>query len=176
MHTTKDAAVDAGDIFYFTGRACRKGHITTRYTSSGNCTECMQEIAERTKIRNKAKKRIAHAKRFNDAELCAVTAPMQWHPIFEKLSQIAKGNDAALQQRIIATINGASVEWDAAAFAKAGVRFNGQYITNASSFKVGDPFAIRIGDLWWPGADLMACLRGERPTVTPCNYIPQVSE
>jgi hypothetical protein len=31
----------SGDPRYFTGKACRYGHISERYTASGNCIDCM---------------------------------------------------------------------------------------------------------------------------------------
>lgn len=175
MHTTKEAALESGELFYFNNRACRRGHLSKRYASSGNCVECMEERAEQVKIKNKASRRIANERRFNTGLLFAANFPQQWHPILEKLSYIAQGDDDPLKQRIIATIAGASVDWDAAAFAKAGVQFNGQYIVNAQDFPIGTPFSIRVGELWWPGAELLACLRGEIPTVSPCNFIPQVA-
>lgn len=29
-----------GDMYYFTGKPCSKGHVARRYTSSKSCTEC----------------------------------------------------------------------------------------------------------------------------------------
>lgn len=39
-----DAAM-SGKRHYFTGRPCAKGHISTRYTSTGNCTACQKGYA-----------------------------------------------------------------------------------------------------------------------------------
>ena len=38
-HRRKDAR-SAGEKHYYTGRKCAKGHISPRYTSTGECTEC----------------------------------------------------------------------------------------------------------------------------------------
>ena len=36
----RTAAKEAGERFYFTGKACRNGHVVKRYTSSGLCSAC----------------------------------------------------------------------------------------------------------------------------------------
>lgn len=172
MYTTRDSALAAGELRYISGKPCRRGHNGPRYASSGNCIECVAEMTTIKQIKTKMARRKGIADRTKEPHFHGANYPLEWHAILDKLNIIANGTDQALQQRIIATINGAPLEWDSAAFYKAGVHFNGQYITNAHQFPVGTPFSIRIGDLWWPGADLMACLRGERPTVSPCNYIP----
>lgn len=35
-------ARDLGSKYYFTGRPCKRGHITKRYTSTQTCSECEQ--------------------------------------------------------------------------------------------------------------------------------------
>ncbi len=37
---SRDAAHMAGERTYFTGRACKHGHIVERYVASGNCVSC----------------------------------------------------------------------------------------------------------------------------------------
>jgi hypothetical protein len=32
-----------GDVYFFTGKRCKKGHLSHRYTSSNNCVECIAE-------------------------------------------------------------------------------------------------------------------------------------
>lgn len=39
------AAVEAGLAVYSTGKPCRRGHISTRSTRDGSCTECRREWA-----------------------------------------------------------------------------------------------------------------------------------
>lgn len=41
-YTRKDAK-SIQSIFYFTGKSCPKGHISTRYTSSSKCVTCVKE-------------------------------------------------------------------------------------------------------------------------------------
>ena len=42
---TRSKAKAAGARFYFTGKACRHGHESTRYASSGQCFECVRTRA-----------------------------------------------------------------------------------------------------------------------------------
>ena len=34
-------AKELGERFYFTGKPCKHGHISKRYTDKGTCCECM---------------------------------------------------------------------------------------------------------------------------------------
>lgn len=36
-------AMQRGDVKYYTGRACLNGHLSDRYTKSGNCASCLLE-------------------------------------------------------------------------------------------------------------------------------------
>lgn len=33
-------AIDAGLTHYYTGKPCQRGHVTMRYTLSGQCIDC----------------------------------------------------------------------------------------------------------------------------------------
>ena len=37
-------AKESGDMFYFTGKPCKRGHIALRYTKTHSCVECGKEI------------------------------------------------------------------------------------------------------------------------------------
>jgi len=39
-------AIIKGESVYFTGKACKQGHIVQRYTSSGGCIECIRLARE----------------------------------------------------------------------------------------------------------------------------------
>jgi hypothetical protein len=176
MYTTKEAAATAGDLRYMSTKPCRRGHMSPRYTSSGNCIACVSEKSKQNKIKTKATRTIYNSKLFRDEELFATTCPVDWHNDLNRLVSIARSNDPIMQSAVRAALRGGAVAWNRDAFMAAGVIFNGQYITNASQFPVGHPFSIQIGGIWWPGAPLMACLRGEVSTITPCDFTPQVSE
>lgn len=42
MYTNRNAAALAGAKTFYTGRVCRRGHKADRYTSTGQCVECMK--------------------------------------------------------------------------------------------------------------------------------------
>lgn len=43
LPASREEAVLAGEVFYFTGEPCRHGHIAKRYTTAGSCYQCAQE-------------------------------------------------------------------------------------------------------------------------------------
>jgi hypothetical protein len=49
------AAKAAGEITYFTGRPCKHGHVTFRYTTGGNCHECNLLLNAKHRINNPEK-------------------------------------------------------------------------------------------------------------------------
>lgn len=42
---TRREAANSGEVRYYTGRPCRNGHETFRYTSTGNCSACSKDRA-----------------------------------------------------------------------------------------------------------------------------------
>ncbi|QDP50289.1 MAG: hypothetical protein Tp178MES00d2C33159851_79 [Prokaryotic dsDNA virus sp.] len=42
-------ALELGLIYYFTGLACKNGHVEKRHCSSGQCVECRREITRRSR-------------------------------------------------------------------------------------------------------------------------------
>jgi hypothetical protein len=42
---TREEAARRGLRHYWTGRPCRKGHRSDRYTSTGQCIQCAREAA-----------------------------------------------------------------------------------------------------------------------------------
>jgi 5-methylcytosine-specific restriction endonuclease McrA len=47
MYESRKAAKTAGRKFYVTGKPCKRNHVATRYTSTGQCVACMEEWAPR---------------------------------------------------------------------------------------------------------------------------------
>lgn len=43
MKNKRKLALEAGDVYYFTGKACKKGHIAPKRAVNGFCTECEKE-------------------------------------------------------------------------------------------------------------------------------------
>ena len=41
------AAIERGDLTYYTGVPCKNGHVDERYTGSGGCRQCIKLSATR---------------------------------------------------------------------------------------------------------------------------------
>jgi len=56
-HVSREEARQAGATRYFTGEPCKRGHISERYVSTGQCAECQQlhKVADRPKHRETAR-------------------------------------------------------------------------------------------------------------------------
>ncbi len=54
MHSTKKAAKAAGHQHYYTGKPCKRGHLSPRY-ASGNCFECASLRHQRAYIKKPRK-------------------------------------------------------------------------------------------------------------------------
>jgi len=54
-------ARELGQTLYFTGKRCLKGHLSSRYASSGNCVECIANVRGKASInaRGRSSKRSA---------------------------------------------------------------------------------------------------------------------
>jgi hypothetical protein len=44
LPTSREEAIEAGELFYYTGQPCKNGHLEKRYTTSGQCIECARAI------------------------------------------------------------------------------------------------------------------------------------
>lgn len=44
LSTRRKAALAAGERYYFTGKSCRRGHISKRYTVNKNCVSCHEAL------------------------------------------------------------------------------------------------------------------------------------
>ena len=52
----RGAAADAGLSLYFTGKPCKRGHLSPRYVVNGSCSECNAE--SNTQARKEIKQRL----------------------------------------------------------------------------------------------------------------------
>jgi hypothetical protein len=46
---SRKEAEERGLVRYFTGKPCKRGHITERYTNGGNCDDCQREEQKRAR-------------------------------------------------------------------------------------------------------------------------------
>lgn len=44
-----------GDLYYYTGKPCKRGHVDLRYASSGNCVVCIEQKRGITFVKNKGR-------------------------------------------------------------------------------------------------------------------------
>lgn len=93
----RDAAIATGNRFYTTDRPCRRGHLTKRYTSTGNCVDCMTITTE---ARRKEINTIRIAKMANDDRAINLTIPTKHHALFEQLMDIALADNPVVIQSL----------------------------------------------------------------------------
>jgi len=53
---TRGQAADRGLVRYFTGKACVNGHLSERWTTTGNCLDCAKRTAEEFRQRVKLRR------------------------------------------------------------------------------------------------------------------------
>jgi Recombination endonuclease VII len=63
-------ARELGETLYFTGKRCAKGHLSTRYASSGNCSTCIAIHRGNVEINHKGKS----SKRSSENQSRAISA------------------------------------------------------------------------------------------------------
>jgi hypothetical protein len=70
LPASREEAIEAGEIFYYTGLPCKNGHLAKRYTTSGQCIECARAI-----FRAKAERiRAARARRQHECNAGPIRA------------------------------------------------------------------------------------------------------
>lgn len=57
MKSERSKAKEAGEKHYFTGLACKNGHIDKRYTCDGACMQCARDKAKRQAAKDPEKKK-----------------------------------------------------------------------------------------------------------------------
>jgi len=60
--STRKAAIKSGASFYFTGKPCKRGHLSVRYTHTSNCRECMFEKVSKDRESISLNRKIAEGK------------------------------------------------------------------------------------------------------------------
>jgi hypothetical protein len=73
LPSTRSEAKAAGSARYFTGRACRHGHISERLASNGMCADCLdtwnkKSVANGSEARRRSKNYERDPQRFRDAQ------------------------------------------------------------------------------------------------------------
>lgn len=64
LHSSHAEALAAGAKYYFTGRRCKRGHLSKRYTSSESCVECSKKRHLEKSEDDKEKQNAAQRERY----------------------------------------------------------------------------------------------------------------
>jgi hypothetical protein len=62
---TRKTALSLGDVHYFTGKPCHKGHVAFRFAKTGHCNDCVQE-------RNRSSEKIEYRKKYKQENYEAI--------------------------------------------------------------------------------------------------------
>lgn len=81
-------AKELGEPFYFTGKKCKRGHLSTRYASSGNCKECIE--LQRGKVMQNFKGK--SSKRSHENQALAESAIAEGKTSYVSVSACPKGH------------------------------------------------------------------------------------
>lgn len=85
---TAKRAQQLGNVHYFTGKPCARGHFSLRFASSGNCSKCIAEKKGRVDLNFKGKS----SKRSTENQLLAVQAFDNGFTFYESLNPCPKGH------------------------------------------------------------------------------------
>ena len=78
-----------GEMHYFTGKPCSKGHICPRYASSSNCVDCIAERMGRHSIKITG----SRLKRSHENEMAAMKAMANGFLVYKSDRSCPKGHD-----------------------------------------------------------------------------------
>lgn len=53
MEVTRQAAITKQEMYFFTGKPCKRGHVVKRYTKNGACYECLHPTINSTEIKER---------------------------------------------------------------------------------------------------------------------------
>lgn len=86
-------AIQNGKLRYSTGKACRRGHMSERYSKSGLCVECVKlHDSERTASK-KAANILRNTTLFEPGRVHSVIVPQQYRYIVDALAVILNSNN-----------------------------------------------------------------------------------
>lgn len=81
-------AKELGEVYYFTGKRCTKGHLSRRYASSGNCVDCIAQARGKAEINKKGKS----SKRSEENQMAAIEAINQGFTEYKSTDPCPKGH------------------------------------------------------------------------------------
>jgi hypothetical protein len=187
---TRDAAYASGSKFYFTGRACKAGHINKRYTSGGNCVDCIVGAKEIQRVKNRIRDRVRIAHASKDTSSYTLSIRPEWFEAFEHLKDIMNGANVEQTERTWSMLESMKKESknpfiSATDPIRATLAVNKHVILKTVVYKDGrvtnlpmldireqtetSPALIKLNGQLYEGTLIMDCLRGTRELVHPFN-------
>lgn len=70
----RDAAREAGEKFFFSGRPCKKGHFSKKYVSTGDCAACLAERGKELRAQKDPEEQRAYFKAYQQANADRIRA------------------------------------------------------------------------------------------------------
>lgn len=159
-----------GKLQYSTNKPCRRGHTTMRYSSNGMCIGCLDhhkvEIAA-TIAQRRIANHMASVKKMVDRK---VQVQLQYIPILDAISDIMMGDNneriEALAQFIlvIGTPTISTEQLQAVLRSDDGFKTMTNYMDFPMYNDDDGKLVIQINGEWYLGDDVVACVRGVKPT------------
>jgi hypothetical protein len=87
----RNIAANNGLMRYSTGKPCKRGHLSDRYTSNGMCIACFSHHGQATKYN----RRLKNAENFDSNSICRVFADPAEFDLLRKIGKITMGCTAA---------------------------------------------------------------------------------
>ena len=88
LPATASRARELGEILYFTGKRCTKGHLSPRYASSANCAQCIADSRGHVEINHRGKS----SKRSEENQARALAAFESGHLEYEATDPCPSGH------------------------------------------------------------------------------------
>ena len=88
LPATAARARELGEVLYFTGKRCTKGHLSPRYASSANCAQCIASKRGQVEINHKGKS----SKRSEENQALAVAAFNAGHLAYDSIDPCPSGH------------------------------------------------------------------------------------
>lgn len=187
---SRESAYTQGLKHYFTGKACKSGHIAQRYTSGGNCVECLAVSKVGQKAKNAMRERRLFAIRSKDSFSYTLGIRHEWVEAleqFQSITETATDEQADMLRGFLADMYKNTRNPFAVAVApvrptrtltisdiKTVVQFDGARVTNIDQLILTNgvdnlPALITIGGEQYVAEHVMRCLQGFQPMVQPFN-------
>ncbi len=101
----RETAANAGQMYYSTGKPCKRGHPSKRYTSSGNCVECYAVHNKQQALRNKSLVEARRANATGRLDTFTRYLPIEWHASLEHAVKVIQSGTLESKARCLDLLN-----------------------------------------------------------------------